>query len=113
MLSQPIDPGTRQELVRQLASAFPTRGELDQLTQFYLNTPLSAIPTEGSDNVSLALGVVTWCERHGNDTLEQLVAGAIEERPNRTELGKLLEKLHPIPSPVPPLSLQERSELYN
>jgi hypothetical protein len=87
------DPTVKRDLVDLLTQAFPSRSDLSQLTDFYLNTSLNAIPSEANDIRSLAQGVVNWTQVQGGDTLARLLDGAIKERPARNDLKAMRDRL--------------------
>ncbi len=89
----PTDPTVKRDLVDLLTQAFPSRSDLAQLTDFYLNISLNLIPTEANDTRSLAQGIVNWTQVQGGDALARLIDGAIKERPARNDLKAMRDRL--------------------
>src|SRR5947209_619450 len=81
-----LDGKTRRELVNLLVEIFPSRDDLALLTRHHLNTPLNNICGEGIPTLHLVSHIIDWCERQGGNTLEELLEGAITERPQRKDL---------------------------
>jgi hypothetical protein len=88
-----MDGTLRQDLVTLLAQAFTNRGDLAQLTDFYLSKSLDEIPTQGGTTTALLNGIVGWCLEQGGDTLSRLIDGAIKERPARNDLKAMRDRL--------------------
>lgn len=91
--SAPFDATLKRDLVDLLTQAFPSRSDLAQLTDFYLNVSLNAIPTDANDIRALAQGVVNWTQAQGGDALTRLIDGAIKERPARNDLKAMRARL--------------------
>jgi hypothetical protein len=83
----------KRDLVDLLTQAFPSRSDLAQLTDFYLNISLNAIPSDANDIRSLAQAVVNWTQAQGGDALARLLDGAIKERPARNDLKAMKDRL--------------------
>src|SRR5690348_9891089 len=96
-------PGnTKLELVTRLVAAFPTPADLEVLTEFYLGRRLTTVAAAWTDQRSLVLAVVNWCQTQGGDTLDRLVQGAVEERPQRADLRALAVRLGYLAADPPP-----------
>ncbi len=86
MLSKALEGETKQKIVQLLADAFPSKEELDELTDYCLQRPLHAITTTDHGIQFIARIIVNWCLTQGENFLENLIICAIKQRPNNSDL---------------------------
>jgi hypothetical protein len=87
-----LAPADKRTLVTMLEQAFPTLGDLEELTNFSLGVSLDRI-RQGDDNAETAiLRILNYCEKHSDSgaLLNKLLCEAAQERPARHDLKAFL-----------------------
>ncbi|HKZ00671.1 MAG TPA: effector-associated domain EAD1-containing protein [Pyrinomonadaceae bacterium] len=90
------------QLQRALTSAFPRPRDLEQMVRFRLNENLAEI-TEGGSLADLTFSLIKWAESVGRT--EELVKGAINERPRNPDLQGFAAELRLVAPATPPATL--------